>query len=232
MRIRLKDLRYIIREVAGPDEFGVYIDSENDVKVGLIYSTTALIQGITAALKGKNPEEEDLDTDQLSAIAKKAARGMIKIAQPGKEDPSNGAWEVVNAAGKGLGKVVYNVGYAMAPDHALMPDRHSVSGDARGAWKKQFDVGRQHKKIDDVEHPKTPDKSDDGIVHNDNSAPWLDYAYWGNGEGVNAMVINHKNVTGEVAELLKPWYGGSASKAAERLLVSVAEQFFNDAYHD
>ena len=92
-----------------------------------------------------------------------------------------GAWEVTNSAGNG--KLAYATAFALSPSLRLIPDRNSVSDKAAAAWKRQFDAGRKRKPLDDVDHPRTPEKYDDGVLYREERPgdEVLNYAYEASG---------------------------------------------------
>lgn len=239
MKIKICELRKLIRNLliveSTTEEMGVFVDDDiQGAKEALLYSTKTFVDGMKSLLKGKDEENYDLDFDQITEILKSSAKGMIQISQPSSDAHSNGAWEVTAVAGPG--KTIYGVGYEISPENALIPDRNSVSDAAKSAWKKQFDSGRKKKKIDDLDKPLTPTKDDDGHVHNDSSAPWLDYSYWGNGENFNMLMNNHKHAMSEVVKLLMPWYKHKNEAYVESslnsTLSSVAQWFFGSKYYN
>jgi len=78
-----------------------------------------------------------------------------------------GAKEVAkSAAKKGYGPMLYDI--AMNDVGGLIPDRRSVSRDAKNVWKKYMErPDIDHKKLDDVDDPKTPTEFDDAKTYND-----------------------------------------------------------------
>ena len=81
-----------------------------------------------------------------------AARGYISIRQP--VEPCNKAWIVVGSWGRGLGDVVYPIGFALSPSGRLISDRGSASIGAMSRWQIYYDDrGWKKLPIDDVEHP-------------------------------------------------------------------------------
>ena len=185
-----------------------------------------MIEKIKKIVDGKT-SEDDIYDDIIKAV-NEVGRGMIKIVRPGSGTPSNGAWEVVAAAGKGYGKEIYGLGYSMSPNHMLMPDRNSVSDDAYSSWKRQFDSRRPRMKIDNVYAPQTSDKSDDGFVHNEKGAEFLDYSYEGGGdESMSALITKHESMLDTFADLIKLWYPKNPRAAADRYMHSAANDLFN-----
>lgn len=82
----------------------------------------------------KENSVEDLTIDDISP----AVLGCISAAAAGKECGGNWAVDFIKA-NKGVnGGILYRAGYAMSPNHTLMPDRDSVSPHAAAAWEKAF----------------------------------------------------------------------------------------------
>lgn len=124
----------------------------------VIYDPGALAPNLDRILDPATP-----GTTYKEILARTAIRGIIRLADT--RHPCNGAWEVTTSAGPGIGKIVYGVGYALAPNGRIMPDRLSVSDAARDAWETQFHKGRPKWKLDDVDNPATPPPEDDCAVH-------------------------------------------------------------------
>ncbi len=80
----------------------------------------------------------------------------------------NNAWQVGAVAGPGYGGYIYQIGFALAPEGELTPDRKTVKIGARRNWRKQFDSGEREKNpLDNKEAPKTPPIEDDCVFHKD-----------------------------------------------------------------
>ncbi len=96
-------------------------------------------------------------------------RGMIQLLPTGwRYGNCNNAWQVGAIAGPGYGKYLYQIGFALAPEDELTPDRKIVKIGARKNWRKQFDSGERKKNpFDNKEAPKTPPTEDDCIFHKD-----------------------------------------------------------------
>lgn len=78
-------------------------------------------------------------------------------------------WSVVmSAAVNKFGPFLYDTMLSIAGEQGLIPDRGSVSEEARKIWEYYFTRRKdQFKlvKIDDYQNPETEDKNDDGWVH-------------------------------------------------------------------
>jgi len=232
MRISASRLRRLIREVAETvqteqersskdaafhslmDRTAVYVESaKGQVRSAVIYDTE----------HGKHPYNLSKDDILFDVI-----KGVIDISKPvskpvsRQEMPCLGAWEVISSAGPKYGKMVYGVGYALSPNGVLMPDRSSVSTSARGGWTSSFSRGETVGQLDDWENPKTPEPEDDCWVHNEDGAPYLDYAYSVGSERsmeiFRTLEANHKRYMEQL--------GDYDSKAFIRKLNKHSQEFF------
>lgn len=115
----------------------------------------------------KNSSQGRSSNVPISRACREAIVGEITISEP--EEACAGAWEVSSIAGEGYGKILYGLGYAMAPSGLLMSDRLTVSQKAHRAWAKQMGK-RKSIELDDASAPKnkrkTPDDpTDDCALH-------------------------------------------------------------------
>ncbi len=194
-------MRRLLREAAATDGLAVFITKTDEgYKTAVVYDAElALNPGGSKPIWGKNE----------TFLGTKLIRGLISIAPAG--DPCWGASEVKFSAGKGLGKIIYNLGYAMSPSRKLIPDRQKVSQDARDAWGKVLNNKAFPKfRLDNKEHPKdtshkdahTEDPKDDCSVHQpDEKGNPLNYAYQGSGEEMGYMgslKAAHQNVLNQI----------------------------------
>lgn len=122
--------------------------------------------------RNKFQPRDDWDTTIFQAVLtdsidSSCILGMINLDTP--EDPCNGALEVKASAvkQKGMGGLVYSMGYWISPNHSLIADRAMLSQDALNAWEKisQKITG---KPLDNVVKPSNNDPNDDCEVwHSD-----------------------------------------------------------------
>ncbi|MBM5801018.1 MAG: hypothetical protein FJ077_09350 [Cyanobacteria bacterium K_DeepCast_35m_m2_023] len=155
MKIRLSELRDMIRKMLGRDELALYTYDESShlgtaVKKVILYSPAGVFDDFTAFMTDSFLNDED-DTGIV--------KGYARFQQP--ELPCNGAWEVTSIAGRGLGKILYGLGYSLTPSNRLMPDRHYTSGEAAGAWKGAATKGLKGIPLDDESGTLTPDNKED-----------------------------------------------------------------------
>ena len=132
-------------------------------RLGGVYDATVVENFLNSELFDELSEDEReqelLDTIYSAAVA------VIQIAHSGEQGYGNcrDAWIVHAAAGPGYGKLVYSVGYELSSSGKLIPDRRSLTSDAINAWMKVKQKS-EGEPLDDIENPKTPDKSDDCVV--------------------------------------------------------------------
>lgn len=99
-------------------------------------------------------------------------------------NPVGQAWNakqvVKSAAQKGWGPLIYDI--AMSYCDGLIPDRHEVSNKAKNVWKRYMNRSDvTHKKLDDIDNPRTPEKVDDTVM---NYSDDLNYAFFLNANSV------------------------------------------------
>lgn len=193
MKIRLGDLRKIIREaIGGPDVLAAAVRAHEDQASAVVYSPSALLSALRT---------EPFDMGSV-------VRGYIQISKPNK--PCNGAWEVTSAWGPGIGEMIYDLGFALSPTGILMPDRLGVLPRAVARWEKQS--GRKMKALDNHKHPPkgtdpfhdkhhTEDPSDDCRMNKD-GFDFLNYSYEAQGgeKGMlKSMVTRHEEAMAGVS---------------------------------
>ena len=122
--------------------------------VGVAYSPKAIIDGMEKI--NAREEVQSLVRKDMEKIIFNSILGYIRI----KKAPMgcNGAWEVKSSAAKnkGLGKLVYGMGYHMSAEAGsgfLMPDREALSDKAREAWRKVRKKSAG-KTLDNIKHPQ------------------------------------------------------------------------------
>ena len=102
MKIRLGDLRRLIREALGGEDLAVYMwNSSYMTRVGSSSSSVKLVLYSPSELLG-------LDWENTFEIPKDVLKGYAAFGQP--ENPCHGAWEVSSIAGVGYGKLLYGIG--------------------------------------------------------------------------------------------------------------------------
>lgn len=126
--------------------------------------------------------------------------GMLSTHHP-KVGEAWGAKEVSNsAAEKGYGPLLYDI--AMAAEGGLIPDRYSTTGQAKKVWRTYKDARPdvEHRPLDDVDNPSTPDTQDDAKVKGDDL---LDQAYFiKGGPSPDALESNDADALEQLRQLL------------------------------
>jgi hypothetical protein len=181
-----------------------------------------------------------VDNDKImSFLIKNVYKGVVQIKPP-TGGPCRQAWQVTAVAGKGLGKTLYGLGYALSPSGLLMSDRKNVSPSARAAWTKAYNSGREKLPLDDVSmHDEkgeptwrhtnhTPDPEDDCAAFSEFSGEQLNYAYKKEGwedSLLDFLETNHKMTMGELAKLDKSWPSN-----IEEILWTFSRDFWDTQY--
>lgn len=203
MKIRLGDLRRLIREALEGEDLALYVWklSAGFIKIAL-YSPAELL-----ALDWRNRWE----------LPKEILKGYAAFHEP--DQPCNDAWEVTSIAGVGYGKLLYGLGYSLVPTGRLMPDRMYSSKRAKDAWGKQ--VGKlQSYPLDDFYAPKekqlTPDDPSDDCdlqvpMKKGGPDPVLDAAYEGGGVDPTPMILVHEKTVRELMRVLNDLGGKYAN---------------------
>lgn len=207
MKITTEQLRRIITESISVDTQGIKVDGlaalfeyEGNQRTAVVIDAAAAAELAEMLDSPKPPSSGKLQTMLQTRVIK----GLIMVAEPASSE-CWGAWEVKFSAGRGMGKLLYGLGYAMTPSRLLMPDRKKVSDDAGFAWDKMSgktkdmtDAATQKRsssrdvagtlsriKFDDERNPKTDIPEDDCRIHN--SREHLNYAYRSDGSEMAAM---------------------------------------------
>lgn len=148
-----------------------------------------------------------------------ATLGAITVGSIGEEDGNcNGAWQVKKswARDQGDGRMVYGLGFAMAPDGVLVPDRGSVSPSAGAGWGKAAAKGFPSQPLDDIRShddegrmkfphaDHTDDPADDCVLLGDKNRPHLDRSYTHPDRETwltvaDAMEVNHEATIEQVS---------------------------------
>lgn len=164
-------LKMLVTEGAGDGLAVLASEDGSDTKDAILYSPRELYSDLREYFSSVDVDEgEDVDPDKVGDICFGSIKGFVRIMKP--KHPCNGAWEVKMIAGPGYGKQIYGVAYAMSPSKKLIPDRFSVSTDARDAWKGVAAKGKLKKEpLDNYADPKTPPKEDDCEVWSADSDP-------------------------------------------------------------
>lgn len=197
MKIRLGDLRRIIRETAGSlqlntDELAAMLaEDERGARV-VVYHPIPIEN-----MMRKFPGDVVDRSPELTAKVKKYVVGWVQVMKP--EDPCWNAMMIASIAGPG--KLMYGIGYALSPSGLLISDRDSMTSVAVSAWRNMSAKGtRGKKKLDDVNAPSTPEPVDDCKVLKDD---FLNYAYEAQGWEMGALEAMHDNHEAVIARATK-----------------------------
>jgi hypothetical protein len=195
MKIRIDNLRQLIREAlgggaaAGGLALYDWSDARGAIRV-VLYSPAEILGDVDRFRRGAFLHDEDDEG---------IVKGYARFKQP--DHPCNGAWEVTSIAGRGLGKLLYGLGYELTPNGRLMPDRMYTSGEARSAWSGAAGKGLKGFPLDDagapVDKQLTPDEPEDDCevqkpIEDGGPDPLLDVAYEGGAVGAGSMRSEHQ----------------------------------------
>ena len=186
MKIRLGDLRRLIREALEGEDLALYEWKPRPGYIKIVlYSPEKLLA---------------LDWSDRSGFPAGIVKGYASFHKP--DQPCKDAWEVFSIAGIGYGKLLYGLGYSLVPTGRLMPSRTFSSPRAKEAWGKQVGKLKSYP-LDDISAPeekkRTPkDPSDDCELQKPimNGGPdhVMDAAYEGGGVDPTPMRVAHKRV--------------------------------------
>lgn len=158
MKIRRFISKVLLSEAIDSGKYAVVIHQWHDNRSGELYDIRGFNEALEASV-GVDLFDED-ESSEVKELLNNAILGMIAIKAPKK--PCNGAWEVTNSAVKtrGLGRVIYDLGYSLSPTGKLMSDRHSLSQFAVNGWLR-FSKNVEGDELDDIENPRNNDPNDD-----------------------------------------------------------------------
>lgn len=152
------------------------------------------------------------------------------LAKP--KNPCNGALEVIGSAGEagtGLGRYLYSIAMNLSKK-GLVSDRDSVSSGAQKVWKNFFANGIDKQKLDNVENPQTPDKSDDCKLHKDSD--FLNYSYLDSGVDGGPNESIHQQTIVKIVQMLKPTELGFKGDGINNMIVSASQRFFTKRFNE
>ena len=218
MRIKLGELRRIIRESVGEGE-------------GLAAYVTEDYNGFKATVYHPAPVENMMRKsagyvdDEMMAKLKKYIVGRVQVLKP--MEPCWDAMMIASIAGPG--KLMYGVAYALSPSGFLISDRDSMTPDAVSAWKRMVAKrDRGKKKLDDIHPPhQTPEPEDDCVLRPED---FLNYAYesqgWEEGE-LRLMQGEHDRLVSSVTK------DGTLSRdEVENALAKAGLSYFQARYRE
>lgn len=175
MRLLREYVRNVLQESVSTQGYAVIV-GESFFKPDAVEAVLIDIAKFMSGLRV--PPKTSLMTqfDVAKAAAKGSVVGYISVGPP-ESGQAWGAWEVTRSAGRGHGKLLYAIGYALSPKGLLMPDRVSVSASAIEAWRKAS-ATRDSLQLDPLPpENKTDTKHDDAEVHDEEGLEFLDRAY-------------------------------------------------------
>lgn len=220
-------IRVILRESSVSTKGYAAIVGESffdpDAKEAVIIDIDKFMAGMS------KPPKTSLMTqlDVAKSAAKESVVGYISFGPP-KHGQAWGAWEVTRVAGKGYGKLLYSIGYALSPSGLLMPDRVSVSDSAIDAWRKAS-ATRDSLQLDPLPpENRTVTKVDDAEVHDEEGLEFLDRAYKAQGwekATVDEMVNAGNQLESIIEKKLK-----SKTPAVIGAFLSAGHSLFNRSY--
>ncbi len=228
MRLTVNQLRSIIKEAVALDTQGlemeglaIMTESEPQQKTAVLYDVKKAAE-LIKMIERKDPGANEFAINNV-------LKGLIIVGTP-EENNCWGAWEVKFSAGKGKGKLLYSLGYALSPTRLLASDRNEVSDAAQGSWGSAFRKSKDGTKraidarsasdakdwtrlqFDDASKPeekrRTPDFPDDDCKVHPESSPQLNFAYRGDINqamtalgGFRAAHKNFENYVGKKAAI-------------------------------
>lgn len=224
MRITIRQLRTLIEAAIKPDD--------DDAKglclaiTGVSDSDTSYIlydAGILRLIKNLKMKRKLSDLEMESCAG--FMHGFIKTS-PSPRGEALGARQVsMSAAIKGFGPMMYDI--VMGIEGTLMADRGLPRPAAKNVWSyylnKRKDVTA--KRLDNIDDPKTPPKSDDAEVFDDDDSNPLNYAFSGASAAHNHLTANHTRVKSKIKGAL------AEGDKFEEFLDDVGHMFFTDRYN-
>lgn len=214
MRIRLGDLRRIIREAAAVGkDLAVLVDETSNGFKATVYDPVVL-------------EDLALDSPKVFSDGPTALKacivGRVQVVKP--EEPCWNAMKIASIAGPG--KLMYGLAYALSPSGLLISDRESMTAPAISAWRNMSAKGgRGRKKLDNIAAPATPEREDDCAMRPEE---FLNYAYesegW-EGETLRTLQDEHERLVKRLTS------GGDLSQTNIELSIAAAGfAFFQTKY--
>lgn len=129
-----------------------------------------------------------------SLVYQKFVVALIKVKPGGKEQWGAATVEIA-AAEDGYGPLIYDI--AMEHEGSLTSDRSDVTKSASKVWSyyKNNRPDVKAKKFDDKEHPKTPERFDDSLIHSGGEDNPLNYVYIpSKTPNADGLINNHKAI--------------------------------------
>lgn len=227
MRILREYVRSVLKESVSTEGYAV-ITGESFFNPSSVEAVLIDVSKFTAGMS--TPPKTSLMTklDVAKAAARNSVVGYINVGPP-EEGEAWGAWEVTRAAGKGYGKLLYAIGYALSPKGLLMPDRTSVSADAENAWKK---ASKTHDflQLDNLPPENMTDTPrDDAYLHDEEGLEFLDRAY--KAQGWEKAAVDEMIAAGNRIETMLEKKMKSKARVVVGAFLSAGPSLFNRSFN-
>lgn len=228
MRLLREYVRSVLRESVSTEDYAV-ITGESFFKPDAV---EAVLIDVAKFMSGMQiPPKTSLMTqlDVAKAAAKGSVVGYISVGPP-ESGKAWGAWEVTRSAGRGHGKLLYAIGYALSPKGLLIPDRYSVSDSAINAWQK---ASKTHDSLQLDPLPpenRTDTREDDAEVHDKEGLEFLDRAYKAQGwekAAVDEMIAAGNRIEAMLQKKLK-----SKASAVVGAFLSAGPSLFSRSFNE
>lgn len=216
MKIKLGELRRIIREAAGiGQDLAVVVSQTANGSKATVYDPVKL-------------EDLMLDSPEVLSAGPTALKdcivGRVQVSVP--EAPCWGAMKIASIAGPG--KLMYGLAYALSPTGLLISEREpgAMTSLSISAWRKMSAKGsRGRKKLDNINDPVTPETEDDCDLRPEE---FLNYAYesegWEN-ETLSSLQAEHERLIKRLTS------GGDLSRPnIESAIASAGFAYFQTRY--
>jgi len=175
MKLLREYVRSVLKESVSTEGYAV-ITGESFFNPDAVEAVLVDVAAFMAGMKKQPKTSLMTSLDAAKEAARNSVVGYISFGPP-LHGNAWGAWEVTRSAGRGHGKLLYAIGYALSPKGLLMPDRTSVSDSAAAAWKKAS-ATRDSLKLDPLPPENMTDtREDDAEVHDEEGLEFLDRAY-------------------------------------------------------
>lgn len=227
MRLLREYVRSVLRESVSTEGYAV-ITGESFFKPDAVEAVLIDVAKFMSGMQAPPKTSLMTQLDVAKAAAKGSVIGYISVGPP-ESGKAWGAWEVTRSAGRGHGKLLYAIGYALSPKGLLMPDRVSVSDSAISAWQK---ASKTHDSLQLDPLPpenRTDTKEDDAEVHDKEGLEFLDRAYKAQGwekSAVEEMITAGNRIEAMLEKKLK-----SKASAVVGAFLSAGPSLFNRSFN-
>lgn len=221
-------IRDVLKESASTQGYAV-ITGESFFNPDAVEAVLIDVATFTAGMKAAPKTSLMTQLDVAKAAARGSVVGYISVGPP-QYGNAWGAWEVTRSAGRGHGKLLYAIGYALSPKGLLMPDRVSVSDSAIEAWRKAS-ATRDSLQLDPLPpENKTDTRVDDAEVHDKEGLEFLDRAYKAQGwekSAVDDMIVAGNQIEAMLEKKLK-----SKAGAVVGAFLSAGPSLFSRSFNE